>query len=30
MRSLYVDDIPGAKPTNRYYDKVLLRHRHDV
>lgn len=28
MRSLYTDDIPGAKPTIRYYDKVLLRQRH--
>lgn len=28
MRALYTDDIPGAKPTIRYYDKSLIRHRH--
>lgn len=29
MRALYTDDIPGAKPTIRYYDKSLLRQRHE-
>lgn len=29
MRALYTDDIPGAKPTIRYYDKSLIRHRHE-
>ena len=29
MRSLYTDDIPGAKPTIRYYDKSLIRYRHE-
>lgn len=28
MRSLYTEDIPGAKPTIRYYDKSLIRYRH--
>ena len=28
MRALYTDDIEGAKPTIRYYDKSLIRHRH--
>lgn len=28
MRALYTDDIPGAKPTIRNYDKSLIRHRH--
>jgi hypothetical protein len=28
MRALYTDDIPGAKPTIRYYDKSLIRYRH--
>jgi hypothetical protein len=28
MRSLYTSDILGAAPTIRYYDKSLLRHRH--
>jgi hypothetical protein len=27
MRSLFVDDILGAKPTHRYYDKVIYRHK---
>lgn len=29
MRSLYTYDIPGANPTIRYYDKSLIRHRHE-
>ena len=29
MRALYTDDIPGAKPTIRYYDKSLIRYRHE-
>lgn len=29
MRSLYTYDIPGANPTIRYYDKALIRYRHD-
>jgi hypothetical protein len=29
LRSLYVDDIPGAKPVKRVYDKSLIRRRHE-
>lgn len=29
MRALYTDDIPGAQPTIRYYEKSLIRHRHE-
>jgi hypothetical protein len=28
MRSLYTNDIPGATPTIRYYDKSLIRAKH--
>lgn len=28
MRSLYTYDIPGATPTIRYYDRSLIRYRH--
>jgi len=28
MRSLFTTDIPGAVPTNRYYDKHLYLERH--
>lgn len=28
MRSLFTEDIPGAKPRNRYYDKELYRQNH--
>ncbi len=28
MRSLFTTDIPGAVPSNRYYDKELYRKRH--
>jgi hypothetical protein len=29
MRSLYTNDIPGATPTIRYYQKSLIRERHE-
>ena len=29
MRSLYTNDIPGALPTIRYYEKSLIRARHE-
>lgn len=29
MRSLYTQDIPGATPAIRYYDKSLHRYRHE-
>lgn len=29
MRSLFVDDIYGARPSHRYFDKSLYRERHD-
>lgn len=29
MRSLYTDDIPGANPAIRYYEKSLIRYRHE-
>lgn len=29
MRALYTDDIPGAQPTIRYFEKDLYRKRHD-
>ena len=28
MRALYTDDIQGAKPTIRYYDRSLIRYKH--
>jgi len=29
MRSLYTNDIPGANPTIRYYEKALIRARNE-
>ncbi len=28
MRSLFTDDIPGARPRNLYYDKELYLQKH--
>lgn len=28
MRSLFTEDIPGALPRNRYYDKQLYLEKH--
>ncbi len=30
MRSLFVDDINGARPSHRYFDKALYSQRHSI